>query len=210
MVSLLPVVSAFEAHLVNVTAHVKEPFNVVKSMRLADSQEIAGHADEINDTLGDHLNYTNCNPPGATADYVPIRTCIVWVVRIDISNPFSYPIHNVIVTDHFGAELNGELIEEGMPVEVTTPPPQLRITWYPTCLSWDGTQCLDNGGILASGESATLNMLVWTEKNPAGKQEYTSPGSYTLNSGPTMKWRDPQDHQGSSEGDSLVVVVYEP
>jgi hypothetical protein len=50
-------------------------------------------------------------------------------------------------------------------------------------------------------------MYVWTKKNPAGKQEYTSPGEYTLNSGPTAKWLDPEGHQGSYAGLSLPIYA---
>jgi len=38
------------------------------------------------------------------------------------------------------------------------------------------------------GAGATALMLACTKRNPAGKQEYTSPGCYTLNSGLTVKW----------------------
>jgi len=37
------------------------------------------------------------------------------------------------------------------------------------------------------GEYATLYLTMATDLNPAGKQEYTSPGTYELNSGAVVK-----------------------
>ncbi|WP_456450773.1 hypothetical protein, partial [Palaeococcus sp. (in: euryarchaeotes)] len=39
---------------------------------------------------------------------------------------------------------------------------------------------------LEAGESAYLDMLIYTKKNPAGKQEFTSCGRYPLNDGATI------------------------
>ena len=43
---------------------------------------------------------------------------------------------------------------------------------------------------LEAGESAYLDMLIYTKKNPAGKQEFTSCGRYPLNDGATIKGYD--------------------
>ncbi|WP_456321400.1 hypothetical protein [Palaeococcus sp. (in: euryarchaeotes)] len=43
---------------------------------------------------------------------------------------------------------------------------------------------------LEAGESAYLDMLIYTKKNPAGKQEFTSCGRYPLNDGATIKGFD--------------------
>ena len=65
-------------------------------------------------------------------------------------------------------------------------------------------------GVLLPGQAVTLTMLVWTKLNPSGRQEYTSPGTYTLNSGPTMKWLDEGGHQYSAEAPSILVEAYVP
>ena len=66
---------------------------------------------------------------------------------------------------------------------------------------------------LLPGDTATLVMYVCTGKNPAGHQEYTSPGCYNFNSGLTVKWLvgDPYTemelHQMSFDGNPLAVLA---
>ena len=63
-------------------------------------------------------------------------------------------------------------------------------------------------GDLAPGETARLILLVSTDLNPAGHQEYTEPGIYEMNSGATLKFIDPeQDMQLSAVTDSIYVTV---
>lgn len=42
-------------------------------------------------------------------------------------------------------------------------------------------------GAMEAGETETIWLVVSTDTNPAGHQEYTSPGCYALNSGATVK-----------------------
>jgi hypothetical protein len=113
----------------------------------------------------------------------------------------------VVITDHFGAELgvNGEVLSQGVldltviehsrgKVKTDTFDTQYRITWQL------GDVCVEDG-------PQTLTLLVWTKLNPAGNQEYTTPGRYEFNSGPTAKWWDGWQQQ-SSEGPSLYINVY--
>ena len=205
----VPLVSAYEAHMINVIAHVEERFNIIKTMRLATPAEIAESG----------IQFPGPTNPPAVSDpsTVPIETCVVWLVTITASNPHSYPITEVVVTDHFSAEMGGEQLGS-LPVELYIKghsrgksgkdsfETQYRITWHVTWNEAEG----DNSGWLAPGESATLTMLVWTKLNPSGRQEYTSPGTYTLNSGPTMKWLDgPDGYQFSNEGSPLHIEAYE-
>lgn len=63
-------------------------------------------------------------------------------------------------------------------------------------------------GDLAPGETARIIILVSTDLNPAGHQEYTAPGVYEMNSGATLKFIDPeQDMQLSAVTDSIYVTV---
>ncbi len=210
LLAMVPAVAAYEAHIVNVRVRVKERFNIIKTMRLATDGEIA---DAINLGIDPVIDFPgDPNPPTVTdPTSVPIETCVVWMVTIAVSNPHSYPIHDVVVTDHFGAELAIALwnVDPGSTfVDVywkthtrpdgSTFETQYRVTW-------------DVGTLAPSGEpgdSATLNLLVWTKLNPALHQEYTSPGFYTLNSGATMKWLDPDGHQFSSSTPSLELEAY--
>lgn len=219
----LPAVSAYESHMINVTARVEERFNVFKVMRLAEDWEIQEAID-----AGVNLPPGPCNPEGVTEPgYVPIETCVVWVVTIMVMNPHDYPINNVTVKDNFSAEV-GASGDETLPYDLdfkehsrgkSNKEPfitQYRITWYVTYVSGnvedpeDPLDPLDNSGEMLPGDSEYLVLLVWTKLNPSGRQEYTTPGTYTLNSGPTAKWLDPDGHQFSSEGDSLYVVAYDP
>jgi len=65
-------------------------------------------------------------------------------------------------------------------------------------------------GPLASGANTGITIGVSTDTNPAGKQEYTSPGLHCLhelNSGATLKFIDPEDMQLSAVTDSIYVTV---
>jgi hypothetical protein len=54
-------------------------------------------------------------------------------------------------------------------------------------------------------------MLVWTKLNSAGKQQYATPGDYTMNSGPTAKWEDVNGAPDSSdEPPSLHISAFSP
>jgi hypothetical protein len=122
-------------------------------------------------------------------------------LRIELTNAFGTgtSMQHVVVTDHFGAELDGQPLSD-LPVDVQVIThsgghfhqdnfeTQVRITWCVTGDLVDG-ECVD-GGALLPGESAFMDMLVWTKLNPAGKQEYTCPGTYEMNSGATAKWLD--------------------
>ena len=55
--------------------------------------------------------------------------------------------------------------------------------------------------------SASLVVKISTDENPAGKQEFTSPGCYFLNSGATVKAITPFGYQVSAETGRLVVHV---
>ena len=220
----VPLVSAYEAHTINVQAHVKERFNVVKTMRLATQTE-------IDEWLLAHEGFSfpsDPNPSGVDDPaYVPIETCVVWVVTICIYNPHSDNMTEVTIKDNFSAEMaTGEPLSS-LPVDLDIKwhdrgkgkkepfATQYRIVWYVTWLFGEDPEDedWDNSGILEPGDSACLELMVWTKKNPSGKQEYTSPGLYTLNSGPTAKWYDaPPDeggHQFSFDGDPLFIEAFE-
>jgi hypothetical protein len=217
---LVPAVSAYESHLLNVKIRVEERFNVIKIIRTATTAEIA-------EAIGDGIipPDAGCVPAGDPPDEVPIETCVVWVVTIGIYNPHDYPMTEVVVTDHFGAELGGEPLP-GLPVDVTVKThsrgkskkgsfqTQYRITWYVTYVTGDVSdpETVDNSGVMLPGDAEYIELLVWTKLNPSGRQEYTTAGTYTLNSGPTGKWYDaPPDlggHQFSFEGDPVYIDAF--
>lgn len=225
LVGLAPLVSAYEAHIVNVKARVEQPHDCVKTMAL-----YQGNIDLDNDgnlSPSDPGNWPNNKPnPSWLTDpaNVPTFNQITWLVTLEVENSDDYPWHNVYLKDNFSAELAGEPLG-GLPVDLTIIKhtagaakkklfeTQYRIDWYVTWLYLPGSDVEnprpgDNDGILLPGEKAILQVLVWTKLNPSGRQEYTTPGKYTLNSGPSMKWEDPSNRQWSAVAPSLYVNAY--
>jgi hypothetical protein len=267
LVVMVPLVAAFEAHTVNVTAHVKHRFNLTKTIRPAT-------VDEIDYVLTSGIlhfpstPYTgNISQDGDGVWHVPEGKVIVWMVEITVSNPHGYDMYDVMVRDHFGAELTGmdghviypdsshpedwgtvghgiywirgagevsfiELNpEDAGPVlfyyRKESPPwmPQFTIFWYATWEEGDphmNQQVQENDlrnkaqvppvdnfddVIIGPGQSTTLTLMVWTRVNHGGHQEYTSPGNYDLNSGPTAWWLDEEGQQFSSKAPSIPVIV---
>lgn len=215
----VPLVSAYEAHTVNVKVHVKERFNLTKTIRLADAQEII-------DAIEAGITFPN-TPWGSDnlsdAYNVPVDTCVVWIVTISFQNSENYTMTNVVIKDHFGAELAGEPIDEvnvdvdfkthtrGKPNKKKDPfTSQYRIFWYVTYVSGnvENPEDVDNSAELLAGASEYIELYVWTDLNPSGKQSYTSSGNYTLNSGPTAKWLvHPDGPQYSFGGEALAVHI---
>jgi hypothetical protein len=62
---------------------------------------------------------------------------------------------------------------------------------------------------LLAGQSEFIDLLVFTKLNPSGKQEYTTPGTYTMNSGATVTWEQgmPGGSQGSDGTPSILVTA---
>lgn len=123
-----------------------------------------------------------------------------WAFVFEFTNPYEYEINDVTVTDRFGAELE---IDEPFPETIThgTASYTTKGNSEKVFLTWDI-------GTLGPEETARLIIVVSTDLNPAGKQEYTSPGIYELNSGATLKFFDPvQGMQMSAVTDSIYVTV---
>jgi len=231
----VPLVSAYEAHTVNVTARLEERYNVIKMMFPADQEDIDA-------AIAQGLILNQICGPGPFAGYdepaeIPIKTCVAWDVVISFKNVHDYPISNVTVKDNFSAELGAganatapvdfdiKWHDRGKAKKWQDKDPfatQYKIIWYVTYNGPDPFPDPEeepdfnpedyNSDSLAPGEEVSLHLLVWTKLNPSGKQEYTSasPPLYTLNSGPTAKWLDPDGHQFSYDGDPLYIDAYDP
>ena len=123
-----------------------------------------------------------------------------WAVVIDITNTFSYTMTDAKITDRFGAEIE---IDEPFPVSIThgTVTYTTKGKSAKVFLTWEI-------GDLPPGETARLILLVSTDINPKGIQEYSESGIYELNSGATLKFIDSeQDVQLSAYTDSIYVTV---
>jgi len=100
------------------------------------------------------------------------------LIGIAVSPPET--IDNVVVTDRFGAE-----------IEIIEPFPRMIThgnAFYETKGNSEKVFLTWNIGTLLKGETAILIFKISTDLNPAGKQEYTSPGCYELNSGAVLKF----------------------
>jgi hypothetical protein len=120
-----------------------------------------------------------------------------WAVVIDVTNTYGYTMEDVVVKDRFGAEIE---IDEVLEITDGTYTETTKGKSAKVFLTWDI-------GDLPDGETARLALLVSTDLNPAGKQEYSSPGTYELNSGATLKFIDPDGTQLSAYTDSIYVTV---
>ena len=220
LATMVPLVSAYEAYTVNVRVRVEERFNCFKTIELASPED-------VQDLIDQGLLPPGADPeqPYVDPDYpneVPTFTCVVWLLTLTFCNVEDHDINNVTVKDNFSCEITGEPALEDVPVNVIIRmqtrgqskkesfQSQTRILWYVTYQDGDVSDPddVDNSGIMEPGECAYLYMYVWTKLNPSGKQSYTSPGHYTLNSGPTAKWLDPEGHQSSSEGETIKIYAY--
>jgi len=107
---------------------------------------------------------------------IEVNEPIVFTVTITATNTLKSPMSDAVVYDRFGAELGVKLrsVTKGT-VGITTNGETKKVF-----LTWDI-------GSLAPGEPAILVLTVYTDLNPAGHQEYTSPGKYELNSGCVLK-----------------------
>ncbi len=200
-------------------------------------EEVDAIVNEINNSVGIICTEASLVPDPLNPDplTVPIETCVWWVLRITVNNTTGEDMHDVMVVDRFGAELGvGEFLDY-LPVEVipiyhtrgksqsgpvddgfTT---QFRVVWCVT----DGPPgpvdpinddtCVDPDPAtpLAFGESEFIDLLVFTKLNPAGKQEYTTPGEYTMNSGATVTWEQgvAGGPQASDNTPSIVITAVE-
>ena len=144
--------------------------------------------------------YINCvkAPTQVTAT---VGQEISWWIKINVSLPSWWVgnITNVVVKDRFGAELE---IDEPFPRTISH-----GTAYYTTKGKSEKVFLTWEIGTLNPGETAILRFVVSTDENPAGKQEYTSPGCYELNSGAVLKFFDMYGKQHSAYTDSITVVV---
>jgi len=127
----------------------------------------------------------------------PMGQNVEWFIKITVHPP--YPIEDVVVTDRFGAEIE---IDPPFPYSITDG----TVSYYTkgnsnkVFLTW-------NIGTLPACHTAKLVIKISTDLNPAGKQEYTSPGTYELNSGAVLKFT----YNGVQySGYTLPISVYVP
>ena len=159
-------------------------------------------------------------------DVVEVGELVQWDMTITVPNNFAWAISNATLSDRLGGELGMagdevdnnldefELIDEGAVGDLGSAYNKIP-----------GTAALDikvrgkankvqfkiTGIDILSSESAEFLLGIFTDKNPAGKQCYTSDGTYELNSGAVLKFIDPETgFQLSAHTPPIDVEVTEP
>jgi hypothetical protein len=118
---------------------------------------------------------------------------IVWTLVIWVTNLYDWTMTEVVVTDRLSAEIEIDdvlLVSHG--TFDWTRKGNIKMTW--------------DIGDLEPGETATLILEIST-KIYKGKQQYTSPGHYELNSGATLKFLNPDGIQLSAHTGSIEFDV---
>jgi len=125
---------------------------------------------------------------------------IVWKIAIWLNNWQDQDWTDVVVRDNLNAELEIDSIQQ----------PSIGSAYYYTKGKSEKVVLIWNVGTLPAKTKAHLVFYVSTDINPGGHQEYTSPGEYTLNSGPVVKWRvDGVKGKYSEEIPSIYITVVE-
>lgn len=140
-------------------------------------------------------------------DEVLIHTYNEWELKITVSatHPAGSGFDGVTVYDVLPAELEllGWTASQGT-LSITKPGEGKMGS---THLTWDV-------GYLGCwvGNSAELVLKIATTKNPAGKQEFTSPGVYSLNDGATVKGTVVETNEEVSAGptEPITVIALDP
>jgi hypothetical protein len=121
-------------------------------------------------------------------------------MEIHVVNTFPFTMQDVVVTDNLAAELKLDCYSPSTADVVTRTrgkSEKVKLTW--------------TIGDLSPGSASSLWLYVSTDLNPAGKQEFTSPGCYELNSGSVVKFKDPiTGSQLSAHTGSVYVHVGTP
>jgi hypothetical protein len=133
-------------------------------------------------------------------EVVIVGTNVSWEFTFIVKNNFDYAMVEAVLKDHFGAEL--DFITDSVMCNLVT---DQEVTYSngkmkQVRLEWSIDQ-------VAEGEAFMLQITVYTKLNPAGHQEYTSPGCYALNSGATLKWLDDRGKKHSLETGSIWVIA---
>lgn len=106
---------------------------------------------------------------------VPMFQPASWRLTIKVTNNHFQAMKDVRVIDNFGAEFGVEPAKPShgnVEIALTGNSEKAHLVWVV--------------GDLPAGETAQLYLTVTTDCNPAGRQEFTSPGKYELNPGATL------------------------
>lgn len=143
---------------------------------------------------------------GYSADETDLElfTIYEWWIRIQICVSDTIDeIENVVLADRFGAEFGVCIVDWEGGDSGEEPTTYTRGKSEKVFLTW-------NIGTIEDGDCATVWLHVWTDHNPAGKQEFTSYGTYYINSGAVAKWTYDGTKYSAETGQLAVSTVSPP
>ncbi len=143
------------------------------------------------------VSYTDADGDGI----IEIGEETSFVLEITVTNnDADNPISDVVVKDRLGGDL--EVDDPGAFIVSGPPGKNQKKKTNKVFLNWEV-------GALGPGESRTTTIVVSTDINPGGHQEYTEAGIHCLNSGVNAKGIF-LDRQVSTTSNPIIVEVFEP
>jgi hypothetical protein len=125
--------------------------------------------------------------------YIDLNEDVYWKFNIIVENIYDYTITDVVITDRLAAELEIDYVDDVSKGTFSyTTKGNVKMTW--------------TIGELAPGEEAQLILEISTAMNKKW-QEYTSPGTYEINSGAVVKFVGLNDFQYSAHTDQILFDV---
>ena len=156
-------------------------------------------------------------------DIVEVGELVQWDMTITVPNNFGWPISLATLSDRLGGELGmaGDDVDNDLDGVIDNGPSGDLSTLYNNipCGTLDivvrgkanKVQFEITGIDISSNGSEVFTLGIFTDKNPAGKQSYSTDGTYELNSGAVLKFIDPgTGFQLSAHTPPLTVDVTEP
>jgi hypothetical protein len=141
------------------------------------------------------------------------HTYYEWELQITVTNTGGSDVLDVVVYDVLPAELGlmeivpsvGYFTYTGMGGTRAAPVGPSILPVRSTYITW-------TVGTMAPGQSETLYLKVCTRLNPAGKQEFTSPGTYIINEGAYAEGVDSLtcDNIASLPANAISVTITDP
>jgi hypothetical protein len=139
--------------------------------------------------------------------WVPLFTKVKWNVTYYVPNNSGETMYYAVLIDRFGAELDHNDHLTSDPKDYSYSASQGSVMFWYSSGKMKQLRVTWSIGNIPDGTMATLSFEVVTKQNPAGKQEYTSPGLKILNSGAVLKWVNATGHQDSMSTPSCYVMA---
>ena len=154
---------------------------------------------------------------------ITVGELVQWNMTITVPNNFDWEIINATLSDRLGGELGmaGDEVDNNLSGEIDEEVPGDLGSMYNNIPSGtldikvrgkaNKVQFEITGISIPISENPDFVLGIFTDKNPAGKQSYSTDGTYELNSGAVLKFIDPgTGFQLSAHTPQITVVVEQP